>query len=82
MCSYHAADLRLCFTYIHAESRFSHHAAHITMTLNSQYNFQSWCELISVFSMDSDYISLVMRKPGFCICEKKVVDQLRDNRAS
>ena len=27
----------------------------------------------------SDYMSLVMRKPAFCICENKDADQLRSN---
>ena len=26
------------------------------------------------------YVSLVMRKPAFCICENKDADQLRGNR--
>ena len=34
----------------------------------------------SVFSHDADYMSLVVRKPAFCICENKDADQLRGNR--
>ena len=28
----------------------------------------------------ADYMSLIMRKPAFCICENKDADQLRGNR--
>ena len=30
--------------------------------------------------MQLEYISLVVRKPAFCICENKDADQLRGNR--
>ena len=30
--------------------------------------------------LGDDYLSLVMRKPAFCICENKDADQLRGNR--
>ena len=30
--------------------------------------------------IDNAYMSLVMRKPDFCICENKDADQLRGNR--
>ena len=30
--------------------------------------------------VSKDYMSLVMRKPAFCICENKDADQLRGNR--
>ena len=29
---------------------------------------------------DDDYVSRVVRKPAFCICENKDADQLRGNR--
>ena len=32
------------------------------------------------FEFARQQMSLVMRKPAFCICEKKDADQLRDNR--
>ena len=32
------------------------------------------------FSHDKDNMSLVMRKPDFCICKNKDADQLRGNR--
>ena len=31
-------------------------------------------------SVDKAYMSCVVRKPAFCICENKDVDQLRGNR--
>ena len=34
---------------------------------------------LSVLSLGSLYLSLVMRKPAFCICENKDSDQLRCN---
>ena len=39
--------------------------------------------LITVFSVYcSDNMSLVMRKPAFCICENKDADQLCGNRTA
>ena len=32
------------------------------------------------FISESQHMSLVMRKPDFCICENKDADQLRGNR--
>ena len=60
-------------------SRFSHDAAH--MLINPYH------EKTSLFSFRPDktqpmrhsygsYMSLVMRKPAFCICENKDADQL------
>ena len=36
------------------------------------------CHYLPVFS--DKYLSLVVRKPDFCICENKDADQLRSNR--
>ena len=39
------------------------------------------CRLISLFNVCcQNSISLVMKKPAFCICENKDADQLRGNR--
>ena len=59
------ADLRLCFCIYHAKSRFSHDAAHI-------------CK-IHVLADSVHYLSRIMRKPDFCICENKDANQLRGN---
>ena len=37
-------------------------------------------QLIVLQSCNCYYMSLVMRKPDFCICENKDADQLRGNR--
>ena len=37
--------------------------------------------LISLFS-DTNIVSLIVRKPAFCICENKDADQLRSNCAA
>ena len=34
----------------------------------------------NVVPLEASYLSLVMRKPAFCICENKDADQLRGNR--
>ena len=36
--------------------------------------------ITSVGEERAGYLSLVMRKPAFCICENKDADQLRGNR--
>ena len=39
--------------------------------------------LFILFQLQSkDYLSLVMRKPAFCVCENKDADQLRSNCAA
>ena len=35
---------------------------------------------VSLYTDEQPYMSLVMRKPAFCICENKDADQLRGNR--
>ena len=40
-----------------------------------------WGENLAMGGTDmNSYMSLVMRKPAFCICENKDADQLRGNR--
>ena len=41
-----------------------------------------YCSYSCVFycGVDIHYLSLVMRKPAFCICENKAAEQLRGNR--
>ena len=34
------------------------------------------------FNQTNTYMSRIMRKPAFCICENKDADQLRGNRTS
>ena len=36
----------------------------------------------NIWSVDAGKMSLVVRNPGFCICENKDADQLRGNRES
>ena len=35
---------------------------------------------VEYYKVCSEYLSHVMRKPTFCICENKAADQLRGNR--
>ena len=64
------------------EDRFSHDAAHLmlaiigSVTQRLNYNSVSFIFIaVQIYNM-----SLVVRKPAFCICENKDADQLRGNR--
>ena len=52
--------------------------SHNSLTFSFEFN-----ELNGNMSLGSEwYLSLVMRKPAFCICENKDSDQLRSNCAA
>ena len=80
-----AVTVEICvFVFAYAKIQFSHVATHfIASPLN-----QRMLQLILVGTHNkgfygeivNDYLSLVMRKPAFCICENKDADQLRGNR--
>ena len=38
------------------------------------------CHFILKYLINNRYMSRIMRKPTFCICENKDADQLRGNR--
>ena len=40
----------------------------------------SYVNFINAMAFVNAYMSRVVRKPAFCICENKDADQLRDNR--
>ena len=45
-------------------------------------NINSWNMPIIYLGQSDNHMSLVMRKPAFCICENKDADQLRGNRVA
>ena len=45
-------------------------------------NFLQIFEIIFVYFVVAIHVSLVMRKPAFCICENRDADQLRSNCAA
>ena len=61
----HTAQLICGFVFAHGKGRFSHVVAHI---------------IIGDFSVLGLNLSLVTRKPAFCICENKDAEQLRGYR--
>ena len=75
--SYREADLRLCLRIckkpVFLMTRLHCHQLDDNSLLQQQYGPVVRC--ISVFD-----VSLVRRKPDFCICENKDADQLRSNR--
>ena len=61
--------------------KFSHDKARVSFIKRQLANLQSNLLLFPMILLwRLFYMSLVMRKPAFCICENKDADQLRGNR--
>ena len=62
-------------------SNFTHLSRFIsTVNLLMPSKMSFHCKCLSNSSTDEGHISLVVRKPAFCICENKDADQLHGNR--
>ena len=75
------------FWFIYAQSKFSPCQFSSTLSENSDilqtkslHDIQCMCQSEISFSIQYCHMSLVLRKPAFCICENKDADQLRGNR--
>ena len=63
----------------HPKDRFSHNEAQLDSShLNKRQKFIGLTEEV----IKQTYLSHVMRKPAFCICENKGADQLHGNHAA
>ena len=75
LCCYYTVDVHHCFSHMQNADFLMGLLSYSTAV--KVINFLH-TQIIAVIIMY--YMSLVMRKPAFCICENKDADQLRGNR--